>query len=197
MQIGNLMQSCTGIYLSLFLTGLLAAPAALARDALILTLGAGSQPHADQSNKSAGLDYSFYRYERSAHQHLHIGVSYTRVRTDTTDNDQLWAVSVYPQLSIYPEAAGRFRALFPDWASPYFFVRALAPTYLSEKRLGEREQAKHFSFQAQVGFGLGLRLGEQREGIVSLSWKHFSNGSLLEPNDGIDIPLVLSLGLWL
>ena len=185
----------SGLSTVLLVIGLTSASATMARDELILTLGAGSQPHANQRNESIGVDYSFYRYERTARQHLQIGVSYTRIRTDTAENDELWAISVYPQLSLYPDADGGFRKLFPDWVSPYFFVRALGPTYLSEKQLGEREQAKHFSFQAQVGFGLGLRLGEDREGVLSLSYKHLSNASLFSPNDGIDIPLVLNLGI--
>lgn len=173
------------------LTGTLAAES----KELIVTAGGGSQPHASQHNRSAGLDFSFYRYERSPKQHLQIGVSYTRIRTDTDAHDSLWAVSIYPQLSLYPEADGSFRALFPDWAAPYFFVRALGPTYLSEKQLGEREQGKHFAFQAQVGLGLKLDFSERHTGIASLSYKHFSNGGLFKPNDGMDIPLVLSLGL--
>ena len=107
---------------------------------LILTVGAGTQPHADQHNRSVGVDFGFYRYERSPRQHLQIGVSYTMVHTDTDEHSKLWAVSVYPQLSLHPEADGRFRKLFPGWASPHFFVRALGPSYLSEKQLGEREK---------------------------------------------------------
>lgn len=194
---GKLMLRGASFSPALLYLGLLAAPFASAQDELILTLGAGSQPHAEQYNESLGLDYSFYRYVRSERQHLQLGVSYTRLRTDTAADYELWAISIYPQLSLYPDADSRFRAIFPGWVSPYFFVRALGPTYLSDKQLGDREQAKHFSFQAQVGFGLALRLGDQRQGLLSVSWKHFSNGSLFKPNDGIDVPVVLSLGLRL
>lgn len=170
-------------------------PATALADQLIVTAGGGSQPHANQSNRSIGVDVSFFRHERTANQHLLLGVSYTRIRTDADHDSGLWAISIYPQLSLYPDAEGRFRNWFPQWASPYFFVRALGPSYLSSTRLGDREQAKHFAFQAQVGFGLMLDLGRQRTGIASLSWKHFSNANLYDQNDGIDIPLVLSLGM--
>jgi hypothetical protein len=174
---------------------LLASAPTSARE-LILTLGAGDQPHADQYNRSIGADFSFYRYERTVRQHLQIGVSYTRIHTDTDTGspDDLWAISIYPQLSLYPDAQGGFRRLFPAWADPYFFVRALGPSYLSETQLGEREQENHFAFQAQVGFGMLLDFGQARTGILSISWKHFSNGDLFDKNDGIDVPLVLSMG---
>jgi hypothetical protein len=170
-------------------------PAGARADELIVTAGGGDQPHADQHNRSVGVDYSFYRFERTARQHLQIGISYTRIHTDTDDDDRLWALTIYPQLSLYPAEDGAFRQLFPSWAAPYFFVRALGPSYLSTTTLGEREQANHFAFQAQVGFGLLLDLGRERTGILSLSWKHFSNADLFGQNDGIDVPLVVSLGM--
>ena len=40
-----------------------------------------------------------------------------------------------------------------------------------------------------------LDFGRRRRGILSLSWKHFSNGDLFDTNDGIDVPLVLSMGV--
>ena len=162
---------------------------------LLITVGGGPQPNSDQSNTTAGIDFSFARFKRSARQHIQIGVSYTYLSTDADTFSNLWAVSIYPQLSLYPKQDGKFRALFPNWAEPYFFVRALAPSYISESQLGDREQANHFAFQAQVGFGVTLKLPNQQQGLLSLSWKHFSNANLYSKNDGIDIPLVLSLGL--
>lgn len=172
-------------------------PAQVSARELIVTMGGGSQPHADHYNKSAGIDFSFARFERTEKQHLQIGISYTQIRTDTESNARMWAISIYPQLSLYPAENGTFRELFPDWSAPYFFVRALAPSYLSATQLGEREQENHFAFQAQVGFGLMLDFGQDRTGILSLSWKHFSNADLFDKNDGIDVPLVLSLGMKL
>jgi len=161
---------------------------------LTLTLGAGSQPHADHYNKSAGVDFSFLRFERSPRQHLQVGISYTWIETDTSENRELWALSIYPQLTLYPRAEGGFRGLFPRWAEPYFFVRALGPSYLSSNQLGERQQSNHFAFQAQVGLGLILDVGG-RPAMAALSYKHFSNAGLFSDNDGIDVPLVLSLGM--
>jgi hypothetical protein len=171
----------------------LAGPVSAAE--LTLTGGGGSQNHADQSHTSGGIDYAFLRFRRSERQDLQIGVSYTWIRADTDTHERLWAVSVYPQLSLYPKPGGAFRRLFPASAEPFFFVRALGPSYLSVDQLGERKQSNHFAFQAQVGFGLHVDLRGERAAIVALSWKHFSNAELFDDNDGIDVPVVLSLGM--
>ncbi|MCZ6619363.1 MAG: acyloxyacyl hydrolase [Gammaproteobacteria bacterium] len=164
---------------------------------LILTHGGGSQISSSQENRTLGVDFAFYRYERSPRQHLLIGVSYTYMSTDTVENDEIHALSIYPQLSLFPRAEGKFARAFPNWVNPYFFVRALGPSYISANRLGEREQANHFAFQAQIGVGLQLDFGQEREGVLSLSWKHFSNANLFDDNDGFDFPIVLSLGIKL
>jgi hypothetical protein len=167
-----------------------AAPTACAGD-MLLTMGGGPQPGADQRNATWGLDYSFHRFQRSSRQHIEVGVSYTSLRTNASASERLYAVSIYPQLTLYPSPASKFATHFPSWAEPFFFVRALGPSYLSSSRLGERRQAKQFTFQAQVGVGVIL----QSRGILGISWKHFSNANLFSQNDGIDVPLVFNAGV--
>jgi hypothetical protein len=170
-------------------------PAIASANEVIATFGGGPQPGEDQEHRSAGVDISFFRFERSARQHIQLGISYTAVEADVDQNDRLWAASIYPQLSLYPAATGWFRRIFPDYASPYFFVRALGPSYISARKLGNQEQGTNFAFQAQLGLGLTLDKVGPRGSIVAISWKHFSNAGLFEENDGIDLPLVLSLGM--
>jgi hypothetical protein len=183
--------------LAFAVTTLAGADALAVENELQITAGGGPQDGSSQSHKSVGVDYSFFRHIRSRRQHLQIGASYTYIEADTDQHDTMHAISIYPQLSLYPTAEGRFAQLFPPWADPFFFVRALGPTYISTNQLGDREQANNFAFQAQVGVGLLLNYGSGRRGIVSLSWKHFSNANLFDDNDGIDLPVVLSIGLKL
>ena len=164
-------------------------------DELLVTAGRGPQPGSGQRNETVGFDYSFYRFERSERQHISVGVSYTRLETNAAVNDSLYAVSVYPQITLYPSATSRIAAHSPRWAAPFFFVRALGPSYISEGRLGSRRQAEHFSFQAQVGVGVQLNPGADRRAEMAVSWKHFSNANLNRHNDGFDMPLVISLGM--
>ncbi len=170
-------------------------PQRVAADELFVTLGQGSQPGANQRNETVGVDYSFHRFERSARQHIDVGVSYTRLTTNAADNRSLYALSIYPQITLYPTKTSRIAARSPRWAEPFFFVRALGPTYISASTLGSRRQADSFSFQAQVGAGVLLNSGSERRTVLAVSWKHFSNANLYTDNDGIDVPLVISLGM--
>ncbi len=121
-------------------------------------------------------------------------MAYTRVSTNALDNREMYAVSVYPQLTLYPPAGGRIAARAPRWAKPYFFVRALGPSYISEDKLGEREQDNHLSFLAQIGAGVHIGVGEGPKIKLNVSWRHFSNANLFSENDGFDVPFVLSIG---
>jgi len=74
-------------------------------------------------------------------------------------------------------------------------VRALGPTYISEKQLGVREQGKHFCFLAQAGVGLHVPVSKEDYFTIALSNRHFSNAGFFDPNDGIDLPFVLNIGM--
>jgi hypothetical protein len=163
---------------------LLLLPFSAQADELSLNAGFGRQADTGQDNWGGGLDWEFWRHARSQRQFFSIGAGYTRLRTDAASNTELQAFSLYPQLTLFATNKAR------QW-QPYFFVRALGPTFIDGKRLGEREQAEHFVFQAQVGVGL---IAPDNDWFVAFSYKHFSNADLFSPNDGIDIPFVLTLG---
>jgi lipid A 3-O-deacylase len=157
---------------------------------LTLSVGGGPQPggeSTDQINRTSGIDLSFWRWERSHRQHLLLGLSITRITTDAAAFDEIRAISIYPQLNLYPERR--------PWGQPFFFVRALGPSFISSNRLGTRRQANHFAFQAQVGVGAYLQNSGGSETIISVAWKHFSNAGLFDDNDGIDMPVVLNIGV--
>jgi len=164
---------------------LFAMPCALA-DQIILSYGAGPQPESNQKNRLLSIDYSFYEKVRSVRSKLSFGASYIRLKTNTDDNSNLEVFSVYPQLTLTP--------VNKILRGSYFFVRALGPSYISHNQLGSRQQTNNFAFQAQVGVGYRVILAKRNTLLLQLSWKHFSNASLFEPNDGIDIPVVFSFG---
>lgn len=158
-----------------------------AANELLISAGGGPQPDSPQTNRTYGIDYSFKKFEKSHRQHIHLGVSYTRVETDTQENNSLHAVSIYPQLNLYPRKQ--------SWGQPYFFVRALGPSYISSNQLGDRHQDNHFAFQAQVGYAVRINWQSSEDLVVMVSWKHFSNANLFSDNDGIDMPFVVNVGL--
>jgi lipid A 3-O-deacylase len=178
---------------------LCATPVAGARE-LLLSMGAGPQPGGDQTNRSASVDFSIRTFERSARQHISIGVVYTRLETDTPADRQMNALSIYPEFSYFPAAGGRIREAMPPRVEPYFFTRFLGPSYISENTLGDRHQEHHFAFLAQLGVGMLVDFGEQhgerrRRADFRISWKHFSNAHWFDQNDGIDVPFVVSMGV--
>ena len=170
-------------------------------DELHVNFGGGPQLGSDgrgggsQVNHTAGIDYSFYRKDRSPRSSFIIGVSYTYMGTNSTEFDRIHALTIYPQLSMYPTPESWVHSLVPGDGKPFFYVRALGPSYISANRLGDRRQANHFAFQAQVGVGALYQLKNDRLLSVSLAWKHFSNANLFSEDDGIDLPLVLSFGV--
>lgn len=156
-------------------------------DELILSAGGGPQYDSQQHNYSYGLDYSFMRIKRSYRQDFLLGLSFTHVGANAANDTGFSAISIYPQINLYPRAQ--------TWGQPYFFVRALGPSYISRNRLGDRQQAKNFAFQAQFGIGAYLKYREKEQGIITLSFKHFSNANIFKDNDGIDLPFTISVGM--
>ncbi len=142
--------------------------------------GYGFQPGTKENNQSYFIDINAYDRVRSEKQMLSIGGSVTHIK----QNEQtLHAISLYPELKLFTHVLDK---------KSYFHVRALGPTWLSSKSLGEREQAMQFAFQAQVGFGMYLDPSESLQ--VRFLYRHFSNANLKQPNDGIDVPFNLALG---
>ena len=179
------MKSCYLFTVLFFIAALISQPSF--SDEVLVSWGGGSQPGGVQSNRQFGLDYSFLEAPRSARSRLSLGVSFTRMTTDYPSAQSISAYSVYPQLTLIPQAA--------ELDGFFFYVRALGPSYISANSLGERQQDNHFSFQAQLGVGYEFHLEAGGSLLMLLSRKHFSNANLFDKNDGIDLPLVLSLGL--
>lgn len=171
-------------------------------DELFFNFGGGPQLGSDrntdetgQVNHTVGIDYSFFRNDRSERSSILVGMSYTYMGANSTEFDRIHAVSIYPQLSLYPTQTSWVRSLLPGDSEPYFFVRALGPSYISANRLGSRQQANNFAFQAQIGVGVNMFFAEGRHATIAFAWKHFSNANLFSENDGIDLPVVLSVGI--
>lgn len=165
--------------------GLLLSNTANADDLIwLVNAGGGQQSNSEQDNRMAGADLIFYRHERSERQEIVIGVGYTDINTNAGFNEHVQAVSIFPQLNLYGKGN--------DAVRPMFFVRALGPTWLSKRNLGDREQGSNFAFQAQIGAGLWF--GKDKDWLVSLSYKHFSNAGLASPNEAFDVPVLLTVG---
>ena len=180
----------------------LSSAAPLSANELTINVGGGPQWGSDyangessQINTTAGIDYSFYRHDRSPRSSIHIGASYTYMRANTEEYNEIHAISIYPQLTMYPSTQSWIRSAMPRNTVPFFYVRALAPSYIGANRLGAQQQSRNFAFQAQIGVGALVYRRQNRQVVIAISWKHFSNANLFSDNDGIDLPIVLNFGM--
>ncbi len=85
-----------------------------------------------------------------------------------------------------------FWFLRTKYCDVYFTYSIAGPAFISRTRLENREMGGNFIFQDALG--LGALIGKTKHLNVTVKIGHYSNGSLLPDNPGIDIPLVLSLG---
>jgi len=58
-------------------------------------------------------------------------------------------------------------------------------SYLSEKTIKGRDLSSHFQFEDRIG--IGAKIGKQKTHDLNLRYMHYSNASIKQPNDGIDI----------
>jgi len=73
-----------------------------------------------------------------------------------------------------------------------YLIGSFGPTYLSSRKLGEREQGSNFSLQTTLGAGSEFKLSKH-EFDVSLKFVHYCNAGMSKPNQGIEF-YVLSIG---
>ena len=93
-------------------------------------------------------------------------------------------------LSVFP--VFRFSWLRTKPVDMYFFYSVAGPTYISKYLIDQKETGGHFTFADYMGIG-GFA-GKDRKINFELKIGHYSNGDLLPFNEGVKIPLSISLG---
>ena len=73
---------------------------------------------------------------------------------------------------------------------PYLEASA-GPAIMSHDGLGCKVIGSRFTFQDMLG--AGLRLGSRHKFDLSWHFLHYSNGTLAEPNNGMDIPIFITI----
>ncbi|GLS83180.1 hypothetical protein GCM10007894_11570 [Paraferrimonas haliotis] len=149
-----------------------------------MSYGNSPQPGGAQDNQMIAADLLIQEWQRSDVQRLSWGASITHLKTNAIEgNSNITALSLFPELKL----------LQPIGKQLYYFqVRALGPTWLSEKQLGDRYQASQFALLAQVG--AGMYFGPERNSSIGFFYRHFSNANIDQPNDGLDVLFNLSFG---
>lgn len=78
-------------------------------------------------------------------------------------------------------------------AQPYLEL-GVGASWLSNNHLGHRNLGGQFAFQDLMGLGLRWRISKTVIGTLSYHYLHYSNASLLPPNQGIDVKHLFTLG---
>lgn len=74
-----------------------------------------------------------------------------------------------------------------------FLELGIGPSWLSNNHLGHRNLGGQFAFQDLMGLGLRWRYHTSAI-LFSYHYLHYSNASLLPPNQGIDVKHLFTLG---
>jgi len=110
------------------------------------------------------------------------GVSVTGFQT--LDKSSVYAVSIFPMLRFYVFRANSFDS--------YINYSIIGPTFLSKKNIDEYKTGPNGTYQDFMG--VGAFFGKKRNYNVELRIMHYSNGNIFPENDGVDIPLMLTIG---
>lgn len=73
-----------------------------------------------------------------------------------------------------------------------FLQASIGGAYMSNQHFGGRNLGSHLLFQDQIGAGLAF--GAKHSLYATLQFLHYSNAHLANPNDGITIPLLFTVG---
>ena len=93
-------------------------------------------------------------------------------------------------LSLFPVLRLTFIHTRP--ADFYFYYSIAGPTYISRKTVDGKNLGEHFTFQDNMG--TGMFFGKNRTMNAEIRIGHYSNGDIFPGNEGVTIPLTLSIG---
>lgn len=76
---------------------------------------------------------------------------------------------------------------FTEIVSPYI-EGGIGMSFLSDKMIAGRDLSTYFQFEDRIG--VGLRIGRTHIHDLNVRYMHYSNASIRQPNDGIDMLMV-------
>jgi hypothetical protein len=136
-----------------------------------------------QTNEIAEIGINLWHTRLGKRHQFILGVAVAQLRSDKGPNQTLHSINLMPQY--------RYLIDHPNDYHQLYLVLAAGPGRITHKTLGDRRQGSHFIFNDKLG--LGSYLDRQRRWSLELVWRHFSNAHSQQPNDGIDIPLSVTI----
>ena len=150
--------------------------------------GFGQEPTENYNNNAFVLSGKFYKFPKIDDDLIAtIEGSVSNLHADTAQHNNASMADV---------ALG-LRAYFfnPDLheVSPYLGISA-GPAYLFDRFLGNQEQGAHIAIQATLEGGVEFKLKHDQGIDLNLHFLHYSNAGMFNPNQGFNVPYVLSIG---
>lgn len=175
----------------LLLTPLLFATTSSAyawKHAISIGYGWGNEVEKDYRNQAIVLSGKLYKFPKIDDMLIAtIDGSASWLHADTPSNRNIFTTSVGLGLRAYflnPETHN---------TRPYLGISS-GPAYLSSRRFGEQDQGGHFDLQSTLESGMEFGLKNKRSIDVNLHLVHYCNAGLAHPNQGFNVPFVLSVG---
>ena len=122
-----------------------------------------------------------YRSEKIFSLDWGVSATYFQSRKGKTD---VFAFSVFPVLRFYVLRKPKF-----DFYANYSII---GPAYISKSDIDGFESGPNITYQDTMGFGVFF--GKERTYNFELRIMHYSNGNIFTRNDGVAIPIQLTLG---
>ena len=122
-----------------------------------------------------------YRSEKIFSLDWGVSATYFQSREGKTD---VFAFSIFPVLRFYLMRKKEY-----DFYANYSII---GPAFISKADIDGFKSGPKTTFQDTMGFGVFF--GEKRKYNIELRIMHYSNGNIFTRNDGVAIPLQLTLG---
>ena len=122
-----------------------------------------------------------YRSEKIFSLDWGVSATYFQSREGKTD---VFAFSIFPVLRFYLMRKKEY-----DFYTNYSII---GPAFISKADIDGFKSGPKTTFQDTMGFGVFF--GEKRKYNIELRIMHYSNGNIFTRNDGVAIPLQLTLG---
>lgn len=146
---------------------------AFALDGLSLTAGHWSKTDGYMARAAAQWDWLHWpKAKRKGALDVYIDTSFAYLSSDKFKRDHLvvWAASPVVRFSIVNSTFQPFGEV------------GIGAAWLSRTQFADRHLSTHFQFEDRGG--VGVRLYEKYE--LSIHYRHYSNGGIQHPNNGID-----------
>jgi len=150
--------------------------------------GWGNEVEKDYKNSAVVLSGKLYKFPKIDNTLIAtIDGSISQLHADTDQHKNLTTAAIALGLRAY--------FVNPDLhqTRPYLGISS-GPAYLSSTLFGERDQGTHFDLQTTLEGGVEFGLKNQRSIDVNLHLVHYCNAGLASPNQGFNVPFVLSVG---